>query len=418
MRSTQKHIAIASLWLAGVGLRLTVLAVPPVITLIKDDLQLSATEIGILTGLPVSLFALAAVLGSLLAARAGPSRALLIGLLLTAAASALRSASSGVGLLYSATVLMSLGVAVMQPALPPLVRTWLPGHIALATAVYTNGLLIGEILPVTITPLVLPLIDTSWRISLLLWSLPVLVIAAWIALTAPTDTPRALWPQTWWPNWRGGLVWRLGLMFGSITSMYFTANGFLPVYLHSIGRGDLSDSALAALNIGQLPASLLLLFVANRLVTRAWPYVGGAVGALASVIWLVSGAGLSTIVASAVLGFCCGIILILALALPPLLCPPEDVARTSAAVFTLSYGCAVVVPVISGAVWDWTKIAASAFLPVGACALLLLALARNLHFSASEPKNASGKPAAGPTVSEPAPSGCPPGQNGRSGRGP
>jgi MFS transporter, CP family, cyanate transporter len=210
-------------------LRLTVLAVPPVITLIKDDLQLSATEVGILTGLPVSLFALAAVLGSLLAARAGASRALLMGLLVTAAASALRSASGGVGPLYSATILMSLGVAVMQPALPPLVRTWLPGHIGYATAVNTNGLLIGENLPVAITPLVLPLIDTSWRVSLLVWSLPVLVIAAFIALTAPTDTPHALWPQTWWPNWRGGLVWRLGLMFGSITSMYFTANGFLPV---------------------------------------------------------------------------------------------------------------------------------------------------------------------------------------------
>src|SRR5215471_4912300 len=226
----QRLIAAISLWLAGVGLRLTVLAVPPVITLIKDDLRLSATEVGILTGLPVSLFALAAVLGSLLAARAGASRALLIGLLITATASALRSASGEVSLLYFATILMSLGVAIMQPALPPLVRTWLPRHIAFGTAVYTNGLLIGEILPVAITPLLLPLIDTSWRISLLVWSVPVLVIAAWIASTAPKDVPQALERQTWWPNWRNGMVWRLGLMFGSVTSMYFTANGFLPVY--------------------------------------------------------------------------------------------------------------------------------------------------------------------------------------------
>jgi len=39
------------LWLAGTGLRLTILAVPPVIPLIHDELNLSATEIGILTGL-------------------------------------------------------------------------------------------------------------------------------------------------------------------------------------------------------------------------------------------------------------------------------------------------------------------------------------------------------------------------------
>jgi len=206
MRSTQKLIAITSLWLAGLGLRLTVLAIPPVITLIKDDLQLSATEVGMLTGLPVSLFAFAAVLGSLLAARAGASRALLIGLIVTAAASALRSASGEVGLLYSATILMSLGVAIMQPALPPLVCTWLPDHIAFGTAVYTNGLLIGEILPVAITPLLLPLIDTSWRISLLVWSLPVLVIAAWIASTFRRRYSARHGGPTGETAWSGGSV--------------------------------------------------------------------------------------------------------------------------------------------------------------------------------------------------------------------
>lgn len=51
------------LWLAGTGLRLTILAVPPVIPLIHDALQLSATQIGILTGLPSMLFAFAAVPG-------------------------------------------------------------------------------------------------------------------------------------------------------------------------------------------------------------------------------------------------------------------------------------------------------------------------------------------------------------------
>jgi hypothetical protein len=59
------------LWLAGNGLRLTILAVPPVIPLIHDELDLSATQISILTGLPSMLFAFAAVPGSLLIARLG-----------------------------------------------------------------------------------------------------------------------------------------------------------------------------------------------------------------------------------------------------------------------------------------------------------------------------------------------------------
>ena len=61
-------IAVGLLWLAGVGLRLTILAVPPVILLIQTDLSLSETEVGILSGLPVILFGIAALPGSLLVA--------------------------------------------------------------------------------------------------------------------------------------------------------------------------------------------------------------------------------------------------------------------------------------------------------------------------------------------------------------
>ena len=52
--------ALLLLWIAGVALRLTILAVPPVIPLIHDDLHLSETQVGILSGLPMVLFAGAA----------------------------------------------------------------------------------------------------------------------------------------------------------------------------------------------------------------------------------------------------------------------------------------------------------------------------------------------------------------------
>ena len=380
MLFTQRLGAVALLWLAGAALRLTILAIPAVIALIKEDLNLSATEVGILTGLPVCLFAIAAVPGSLLIARFGAASALLGGLFITAIASALRSVSSEIMMLYTTTTLMGLGVAIMQPALPPLVRSWLPDQVGFGTAVYTNGLLVGEILPVALTQLALPIIGGNWRLALILWSLPVLAIAVLIAALVPRERSEPSQRPPWWPDWSSGLIWRLGLIFGSITSIYFTTNGFLPLYLSSIGRSDLTGSALTALNLGQLPASMLLLVVADRLVRRMWPYVFAGLGALVSIILLVSTTGPSIVVASAILGFCCGAILILALALPPLLCAPRDVARTSAAMFTLSYGCAVIVPIVSGAAWDLTGIPRCAFLPIGFCALMLLALTPTINF--------------------------------------
>jgi len=95
--------------------------------------------------------------------------------------------------------------------MPPLVRAWVPNRIIFATAVYTNGLLIGEVLPVALTlPLVLPLVG-SWRASFAVWGALCVVIAVIVFALAPRPPvmPNAI-PRKWWPDWRSGLIWRLG----------------------------------------------------------------------------------------------------------------------------------------------------------------------------------------------------------------
>src|SRR5215510_9450271 len=211
--------AVGLLWLAGVGLRLTILAVPPVIALIQSDLQLSGTEIGVLSGLPVILFAIAALPGSLLIARFGALPTLVAGLMIAGIASGLRGAKLDVYVLYAATIVMSAGVAIMQPALPPLVRQWLPNRISFGTALYTNGLLVGEALAVMLTiPVVLPLVDNSWRWALAIWGMPLIAIAVLAVLLAPggakTRSSRGQGPTSGWPDWSNPLIWKISFIFG------------------------------------------------------------------------------------------------------------------------------------------------------------------------------------------------------------
>ena len=122
-RDNQVHAhalaALLLLWLAGIALRLTILAVPPVIPLIHDDLHMSETAVGILSGLPPALFAIAAVPGSLLIARFGSVSTLIVGLVVTGLGSALRGAAPNIWVLYGTTIVTGFGVAVMQPSLPP-----------------------------------------------------------------------------------------------------------------------------------------------------------------------------------------------------------------------------------------------------------------------------------------------------------
>src|SRR5580658_3336367 len=124
MRPTisQRQIPLLLLWLSGACLRLTVLAVPPVVPLLHADLHLSETAIGWLSSLPPMLFAIAAVPGAMLIARFGIVPALIMGLLLNAIGSAARGAVPTAPFLFASTIAMAAGVAIMQPSLPPLVR--------------------------------------------------------------------------------------------------------------------------------------------------------------------------------------------------------------------------------------------------------------------------------------------------------
>lgn len=382
-------LSLVLLWLAGNALRLTILAVPPVIPRISAELGLNATGVGILGALPVLLFAFAALPGALLIARLGPVRALVVGLLLTAIGGALRGALPSVAWLYAMTIVMAAGVAIMQPAMPALVRRWTPQRIGFATAVYTNGLLVGETLPVMLMlPAVLPLVGDSWPLGLAAWSIPVALIALMVAVwgggnvpaTAPGGAPAA--PARWWPDWKDGLIWRLGLIFGAVNAMYFGANTFLPYYLTHFGQAELITQALTALNFGQLPASIILLAFASRLERKVWPYIAFGLVSVVSIVGLATTASLWTVFHAALLGFACAGILVLALAVAPLLRPPGDVARVSAAVFTVSYSLGMVTAVVSGVLWDATGIPASAYLPIGLCAALILFLPATIPFHA------------------------------------
>ena len=367
------------MWLAGTDLRLTLLAVPPVLPLIHADLQLDEKGIAALSGLPVLLLGLAAVPGSLLIARIGARRALLAGLCLIGVSSALRGLGPSVGVLFGMTVLMGAGISISQPTFPALVRYWFPHAIARATGVWSNGLLVGELLSASLTlPVVLPLVG-SWEASFVFWSVPVLLTVVLLgAGTAHVPNLPGVSHGGGMPDWRSGRMWRLGLLQSSASMVYFGANTFIPDYLHATNQADLVGLALAALNGAQVPASAVIGLVPMRVLARpSTSYLVSAaiVVALAATVTLP---GAPLVVAAGVLGFSAAYILVLSFALPALLAEPAQVARLSAGTFAISYTTAFVVTFVAGAVWDATRVEASAFLPALAGSAIVFVLGPRL----------------------------------------
>jgi CP family cyanate transporter-like MFS transporter len=360
--------SLGLLWTCGACLRLTVLSVPPVISLIQRDLHLSGTEIGLLSGLPVVVFAIFAAPGSIVISRMGVRGALLFGLSVTVAGTLLRTGAWGAWQLYATTALMSVGIAVMQPAMAAAVREWMPNRAAFGTAVYTNGLIVGEIIPVAMMlPLILPIFQEDWRWALGVWSFPLIATAAAVALLVPRSLADSAVSHaaSWLPQWKSRLNWRIGLTVGSAMSTYFCLNGFLPAYLDGSGQQQLVSEALTALNAGQLPASLLLLLTADKLQGKRWPYLALGVLLCCCVIGIVTSASAWTVIWAGVAGFGAGAALSLGLALAPLLCDnPKDVSLASAAAFAIGYGFAMLMSFLSGAVWDLVGSVNAAFVPI------------------------------------------------------
>jgi CP family cyanate transporter-like MFS transporter len=362
-RSTFTRLAV--LWLAGVDLRATLLALPPVLIFIHRDLGLSETGVGALTSLPVLVLAAAAVPGSLLIARGGARRAAIAGLVVVALSSALRGVGPSIAMLFAMTFVMGVGIAVMQPAVPALVARWCPDRIGFATALYVNGLLVGETLSAGLTlPLVLPFMRGSWPAALAAWSAVPLVTAILMLVLRERLPDAAVGPEArWWPDWRAAETWRLGLVLGGVGVAYFATNAFIPDYLRTAGRVDLIGPCLAALNAGQLPASVIAIAAARAIVGRRASLVVVPVAIAASLALFLLAPPAFWVVAAALIGFCCAFGLVLSLALPPLVTEARDVHHVSAGMFAIGYGYSFLLPLLGGVAWDITHLPAAAFLP-------------------------------------------------------
>jgi MFS transporter, CP family, cyanate transporter len=367
---------LSLLWLAGATIRIPLLAVPPVIPLIHDDLHMSETQVGLLMGIPLSMFALAAIPGSLLIARFGVLVVATCGLAIATIGSAARAAVTDIWTLYAATLVMGLGVAIFQPAFPTLVRIWSPARAWLANAVSTNGMLMGVTFTAALSiPVVLPLVGQNWRHDLLIWSIPGLVTTLLYIVAAPRGrtgtTGRPAAASLWMPNWRSRELWLLGIGLGANNALFFASNGFVPDYLTHTGRGDMIGVTLGWLNGAQLIGSFMMLFMTERLQRGTWPFTIFGPVTLAGLLGIVLCDGIWVMVSAAAAGLGAAVTFIVTFGLPAILSPPGEVHRMAGGMFTISYTIAVIVPVLCGACWDLTGLPWTAFMPMAVCAAVM-----------------------------------------------
>ena len=272
------------------------------------------------------------------------------------AASVARGLVQTTVMLFTVSIVMGLGVAVFQTALPAATRCWTPSHVALGSAVYLNGMMLGELSGAGLTlPLVLPLAGGDWRYSLFIWAIPILLIAVLVALVrlpvapsiANNDELTCPPPSRALPKWNDGRVWQYGLLLASAVVAFFVINAYSGTVLRARGETEALKGLLFAYNATPLLASFIVLAVPGWIGKRMPVAVSSLLSAagLAGFVLLESWASWA---AALVTGCASTVALILMVSLPPAIARGIAITRLSAGMTLIGFALSFVLILIGG----------------------------------------------------------------------
>jgi cyanate permease len=177
-RDTANWPMLALGWTIYFSFGMGVASLVPLVSIIKADLDLSYTQMGMLLGAWQLVFMAAAAPGGWAIDRFGPKRVLTIGALIIAIAISLRGFADSFAFLLFTVAFFGLGGPITAVGLAKLVADWFTGQSrGLASGIYITGAAAGIAMVLALThPLFLP-IAGGWREAHLIYGAIAFAIA-------------------------------------------------------------------------------------------------------------------------------------------------------------------------------------------------------------------------------------------------
>lgn len=227
-------LALAGLLLVAGNLRAGITTVGPVLGDITRDLGLTSVSASVLISVPLLAFAVVSPVTPAIARAVGLERTLAAGLGLLAVGLVVRSLP-GTGALWTGTALLGIAIAVLNVALPSVVKRDFPTRIGQVTGTYSA---VQSVFAALAAGVAVPLAGVSalgWRLPLGVWALLAVVGLAVIApqlRARGADADRPLTPAraagTGRSVWRSSLAWQVTAFMGLQSVMFYALITWLP----------------------------------------------------------------------------------------------------------------------------------------------------------------------------------------------
>ncbi|MGB5945187.1 CynX/NimT family MFS transporter [Paenisporosarcina sp.] len=312
---------LLAIFLIALNLRPAVTSIGPLLETIKKDLNLSNSEVSLLTAIPVICMGLFAPLAvhwlKKFGQRLGIS--LLIGVIGTL--TLLRAwLHDYVSLLVTAFII-GVAIAIIGPILSSLVKEKFPTRMASAIGIYSLGMGAGATLSAGLTGVLYVWIGEQWEFALAFWSsLALLAYLVWFVAMTPHQERKVLTEQqqaSFRSPWTNRRAWLILLFFGFQASLFFSLTTWLASAASELGFSVIeAGSVISVLTVSQIIANISIPLLLEKFSNRSfWIYFSLFIGTLGISLLLTGNVSLIW-PASILLGFTLGGLFPLALLLP------------------------------------------------------------------------------------------------------
>ena len=167
-----RWLLLAGLWLSYLSFGVVAASIAPLVATIRADLELSNSALGSVMGAWQLVYIVSAIPCGMLLDRLGARTAITLGVILIALSAAGRAFADNYWVLLFAVMLFGLGGPIISSGAPKVVTSIFTGsRRGLAMGIYMTGPTLGGVLALTLThPVLLPMLDDSWRSVMLLWA--------------------------------------------------------------------------------------------------------------------------------------------------------------------------------------------------------------------------------------------------------
>lgn len=321
--NSQKSLTslLLAIFLIALNLRPAVTSIGPLLETIKKDLNLSNSEVSLLTAVPVICMGLFAPLAVHWLNKFGQKLgiSLLIGVIgiLTLVRAWLHDY---VSLLVTAFVI-GVAIAIIGPIISSLIKEKFPTRMASAIGIYSLGMGAGATLSAGLTGVLYVWIGEQWEYALAFWSsLALLAYLVWFVAMKPQHDRAVTTEQqhaTFRSPWTNKRAWLILLFFGFQASLFFSLTTWLASAASELGFSVIeAGSVISVLTVAQILANICIPLLLEKFPNRSfWIYFSLFIGTI-GIVLLITGTVALIWPASILLGFTLGGLFPLALLLP------------------------------------------------------------------------------------------------------